>query len=261
MAFERKVAGSCDAVIFDDAEAAERFQAAVPEAAARVHHVPVGINSAVFSPRRPYPNPFEPQSAARPGRRAAPAGRNLIFAGPLSERASAEAAVWFVETVLPRLRTTVADCRLVLAGTEPHAILRALAERPGVLLIDDVADIRPYLAHASAAVAPQRGTGGPRHELLAAMAMARPVVATSDAAGACRIPGMRELWLAQEPEEFVRAIAAALSSAAGAVVGRAGRARVQVDFDWDRSMDRLEAILEGASTPAAPIRAQHRTAP
>src|SRR3546814_5108712 len=60
--------------------------------------------------------------------------------------------------------------------------VRVLGELPGVVVTGEVPDVRPWLAAADAVVAPLLLARGVQNKLLEAMAMARPVVASSAAA-------------------------------------------------------------------------------
>ena len=94
--------------------------------------------------------------------------------------------------------------------------MQALAALPGVFVTGRVPDVRPYLAHATAAVAPMRIARGIQNKVLEAMAMARPVVVTPDALeGIAAEPG-REVLLAEGAEAFAaRCLRAAAPGAAG----------------------------------------------
>ena len=56
-----------------------------------------------------------------------------------------------------------------------------------------VPDVRPYLAHAAVAVAPLRIARGIQNKVLEAMEMARPVIASAEAAGGIGAVNGREI--------------------------------------------------------------------
>jgi hypothetical protein len=150
-------------------------------------------------------------------------------------RPNVDAVTWFADAVLPLIRQRHPALRFAIVGANPAPAVRRLGARPGILVTGRVADTRPYLAHAALAVA-----------------MARPVVATPEAfAGLRAVPG-RDL--------LVGADAASLAAHAGDVLagrhpglGAAGRALVQRDYAWDRTLAGLERLFEsGGGCDKAP---------
>jgi glycosyltransferase involved in cell wall biosynthesis len=107
----------------------------------------------------------------------------LVFSGKLSYIANEDAARFLLLEILPRIRGVCPQAKLVLAGSSPSRALCDLAARAGnVQVTGYVSDLRPHIAGASVAVCPLRIGVGVQNKVLEAMAMARPVVATSLAA-------------------------------------------------------------------------------
>src|SRR5438270_733322 len=119
-----------------------------------------------------------------------PGGPVYVFTGAMDYPPNVDAVRWFADNVLPLLP----GARFVIVGASPAASVRALADRPGITVTGRVPDVRPYLLHADAAVAPMRIARGIQNKVLEAMASARPVVATSDALeGIAAVPGTEVL--------------------------------------------------------------------
>ena len=142
---ERALAARFDASVFVSEAEADFFRRAAPEVAGRVHALGNGVDADYFDPGLGYGNPYENET-----------GSQLVFTGAMDYGANADAMVWFVEAVLPRIRETRPEARLSIVGTRPTARVRALASHPGVQVTGAVPDVRPYLAHADAAIAPMR---------------------------------------------------------------------------------------------------------
>jgi glycosyltransferase involved in cell wall biosynthesis len=106
-----------------------------------------------------------------------------------------------------------------------------------------VEDVRPYMADATVYVAPLRMGGGTRLKLLEAMAMRKPVVATSLGAEGYPITDGREMILADTPTEFARAVVSLLNSPARcAELGRTARTFVERQYDWRVIVPALEQV-------------------
>jgi sugar transferase (PEP-CTERM/EpsH1 system associated) len=235
LAFERRAALEFDRAIFVSDEERRHFASLAPETAAHLDHVDNGVDLARFDPARDWPSPF-----------AADAGPALVFTGTMSYRPNIEAVAWFARDVLPLLRAdspggVVPEFHIV--GANPAPAVLELASLPGVHVTGAVPDVRPYLAHAAAAVAPLRIARGIQNKVLEAMAMQRPVVASPQAfEGVRAVPG-RDLLVA----DGAAATAAALREVLGGRhpgLGAAGRAAVAAGHDWNATLKRLDALFE-----------------
>ena len=58
--------------------------------------------------------------------------------------------------MLPLIRQTLANAQFYIVGNGPNAEVQRLAQIPGVFVTGRVPDVRPYVAHATAGVAPMR---------------------------------------------------------------------------------------------------------
>ena len=126
----------------------------------------------------------------------------LVFTGAMDYWPNIDAVTWFAQEVLPLIRDSIATARFAIVGARPSREVRALASLPGVTVTGGVRDIRPYLAHARAVVAPLRVARGVQNKVLEAMAMARPVVATAVAVEGIDIAGNDGLEVADSRHGF-----------------------------------------------------------
>ncbi|MDE2165159.1 MAG: TIGR03087 family PEP-CTERM/XrtA system glycosyltransferase [Alphaproteobacteria bacterium] len=232
LALERRAASELDATIFvSSAEAALLEPHLSPEHVARLHVMPNGVDLDHFDPNRAYPNPF-PR-----GRRA------VVFTGAMDYRPNIDAALWFGTEVVPRLRRRWSNTDFWIVGANPARALRRLGNDANIRVTGRVADVRPYLAHADAAVAPLRLARGVQNKVLEAMAMAKPLVASPAALAAFDFRRGDEVLAAATPAEFVDMIAVALSPQ-GRAIGARARGRVVADFRWETKLPLLDALLE-----------------
>jgi glycosyltransferase involved in cell wall biosynthesis len=114
-----------------------------------------------------------------------------------------------------------------------------------VVVTGRVPDVRPYLAHATACVAPMRIARGIQNKVLEAMAMGRPTVVTPEALEGIEAEPGRELLLATGAAAFAeRCLEAA--APASAAIGAAARLRVERDYSWEGRMSGFDALLAGS---------------
>ncbi|HEX2117507.1 MAG TPA: TIGR03087 family PEP-CTERM/XrtA system glycosyltransferase, partial [Alphaproteobacteria bacterium] len=191
--FERETAQRMDASLFVSPAETRLFANLAPECAGKLHPVNNGVDTDYFSPERPYETPF-------------PAGtRALVFTGAMDYWPNIDAVVHFAETVLPRVRNAVPDASFWIVGSNPAPAVSALAARPGVVITGRVPDVRPYLAHAAAVVAPLRIARGIQNKVLEAMAMAKTVIATPQAAEGIEGQDGRDLLVPPTADAFAQA--------------------------------------------------------
>jgi sugar transferase (PEP-CTERM/EpsH1 system associated) len=229
--YERQMALCFDASVFVSSAEAELFKTLAPEAQDRVTHINNGVDTTYFSPLASYPNPY------------APGGKVLVFTGAMDYWANADAVTWFGNDVFPQVLAAVPAARFYVVGANPTRAVRALARQPGIHVTGKVTDVRPYLKHAWAAVAPLRIARGVQNKVLEAMAMAKPVLATSKAMVSLK-PGPQLLPLMADDEAGLaqRAIGL-LRGQEGLELGEISRQWVLKQHSWKTNLERFESLL------------------
>jgi sugar transferase (PEP-CTERM/EpsH1 system associated) len=251
LAVERSAAARADATLLVTAAEAQLFGRLAPDVASRVHVIPNGVDTSFFSPDRTLRSPF------------APGERNIVFTGAMDYWPNVDAVCWFAREALPLIRAREPAARFTIVGMNPAPRVRALTRDPAVLVTGQVDDIRPYLQHANVVVAPLRVARGIQNKVLEAMAMARPVVVSTASANALTARAGIELEVAASASEFAERTIGLLAGARAGEMGRAARKRVLQDYEWERNLRQLDALLAGdhasraetgPATNAAPIR-------
>ncbi|HUP85613.1 MAG TPA: glycosyltransferase family 4 protein [Acidimicrobiales bacterium] len=120
-----------------------------------------------------------PPSASRP---------TILFPGNLGYFANVDAAVWLAEEILPLVRETVPDVRLLAVGARPARQVRALAHTDLIEVHGDVPSMTPFYGAAWIVAAPLRYGTGLQTKVLEAFAHRRAVVTTTGVAS--RVPGV-----------------------------------------------------------------------
>ena len=237
LAFERAIARKAAASVFVTQAEADLFRALAPECAARVHHACNGVDTAYFDPTVALQNPYGPDEEA------------IAFSGAMDYWPNADAACWFAREALPAIAAARPRARFYVVGMNPTAAVTALAADPRVTVTGRVPDVRPYLLHASAVVAPLRVARGIQNKVLEAMAMARPVVVSQAIAASLSGSAQTHYLVADSGEAFARTTVEAMHDAD---IGPAARAHVLAEHDWERNLQPFEDLLREPSVVAAP---------
>lgn len=246
LAEEQRLARCFDASLFVSAAEAALFRQLCPDAADRIGHYNNGVNGDYFDPAfdadQPVASPY------------APGGPVLVFTGAMDYWPNVDAVAWFAREVLPVLQVDHPGLRFAIVGGNPAREVRQLADRPGVIVTGRVPDVRPWIKHASAVVAPLRIARGVQNKVLEGMAMARPVLLTDKGLeGITARPG-EEVLLAENAEDYRRQLAAVLAGD-HADLGLRARARVLADFTWDGNLPEVVSLLRAESSKSGTGRA------
>jgi sugar transferase (PEP-CTERM/EpsH1 system associated) len=182
------------------------------------------------------------------------------FVGAMDYRPNARGICWFVREVWPRIVREVGTATLLIVGRNPARRVRRLARVPGVIVTGEVPNVRDELARCRVVAAPLQVARGLQNKVLEAMAMRRPVVATSAVVGGLGVRPGREILVADEPGEFAeRVLALCRSDDLCDRIGNAGHRCVAAQYSWTEVLDRYERVLLG-SPPTEPVTPQVREA-
>lgn len=225
---ERRVAAEFDQVLLVSPAEAALFKRRAPQSGHKVDYYTNGVDSAYFSPLAHHPNPY--------GR--APV---LVFTGAMDYLPNIDAVSWFAQSVMPALRREFVDLQFHIVGSRPADSVLALRRVPGVHVSGTVPDIRPYLQHATLAVAPLQVARGIQNKVLEAMAMQKIVIATPQALEGISAIAGTEVVCADSAEQFIREVSHHLTSLQD--IGLAARSRILRDYDWGRNLQRLGRAL------------------
>lgn len=212
-AFEREVAARADISLFVSEAEADLFRARAGLADADIRALQNGVDL-------PDPRSISPVEAPHP---------LIVLTGQMDYAPNVDAVTWFASEVLP----LIPGATFAIVGRSPTERVRRLASER-VIVTGSVPDVRAWLAAADVVAAPLRIARGVQNKVLEAMAMARPVVATSAAFEGIEAEPGRDLLVADGAEAQAAAVAALLADSGRArEIGRAARRRMEEGYRWE----------------------------
>lgn len=169
----------------------------------------------------------------------------LLFVGTLGYAPNIDAVLHFSDAILPLIQRDNPDVTLHIVGRYPRPQVRSVATRPGVMLTENVVDVRPMYEQADVCIVPLQAGGGTRLKILEAMALGRPVVSTTVGAEGLAVVDGEHVLLADTPELFARQVARLLNEPElrTRLVENARRL-VETHYDWATLGKRLEGIYK-----------------
>lgn len=178
----------------------------------------------------------------------------LVFTGKMSFHANIAGVMTLVNTILPLIWQQQPDVRLIIAGSNPPAVVRRLARDPRIEITGYVPDLRPYLAQAQVAVSPLPYAVGIQNKVLEAMASGTPVVASSSASAGLPVVSGRDLIIADEPEVFAAAVLRLLEDRVQwEQLAENGLAYIAQHHNWVSILEQLMAVYAQAMNATSSI--------
>jgi sugar transferase (PEP-CTERM/EpsH1 system associated) len=194
--------------------------------------LPNGVDTEYFSPQSTQPAEQLTDESA------------LVFTGAMDYHANVDGVCWFCEHIFPAVRKQYENARFYIVGRNPAPAVEKLGTLPGVHVIGNVADIRPWYQKAAVFVVPMRLGRGVQNKVLEAMAMGRPVVSTSKANDGIGALDGEHLIIADSADNFARAVTGLLQDHnRQKILGVNARNFVLAENTWEEHMARLENLL------------------
>jgi glycosyltransferase involved in cell wall biosynthesis len=166
----------------------------------------------------------------------------VIFSGTLNYRPNLDAAYYLIDDIWPLVRTRYPDATLTLTGRSDGVDTRSLA-RPGVQLVGEVPDIRPYVRGAAAVAVPIRIGGGTRLKVLEGLAMGKAIVSTALGCEGVAVRDGEHLLIADDAPTFASRIFEVFDNPGlRAALGQAGRRLIATRYSWELAGARLESL-------------------
>jgi glycosyltransferase involved in cell wall biosynthesis len=169
----------------------------------------------------------------------------VLFPAHLSYLPNVDAVRFLADDIWPEVRKRKPRARLILAGQDPHASVRAMASAmQGVELVESPKSMDEVAKRASLTVAPLRLGSGTRFKILEAMSWGLPVVSTTLGCEGLDVADGEHLLVRDDPEQFADAMVWLMSDTAmWRKLRYAGRDLVRERYSWDRVFEPLEEAL------------------
>lgn len=199
-----------------------------------------GIDADLFDPAKVTPHP---ELAMAPG-------PQLVFTGQMDYAPNVAAVQRVLDRLLPEIRKAHPPAQFHIVGRAPVAELRERDGKGGCRVWGEVADVKPFLAAADLVIAPLEIARGVQNKVLEAMAMARPVLLTHDAATG--IPAEDGVHFAVEDgdaELVARALALLGNPGEAGAMGAAARQFVVDTRSWPAMLAALPDLVMPDKAP------------
>ncbi|MDR7271166.1 sugar transferase (PEP-CTERM/EpsH1 system associated) [Pelomonas saccharophila] len=234
LGFEQRVADAAACSFFVTDNEVALFRELSPGRELRLAALGNGVDADFFTPDAGRASPFAADELP------------LVFTGAMDYWPNVDAVTWFASDILPALRERFPALRFHIVGRAPAPAVQALSGA-AVNVTGTVPDVRPYLQHAAAVVAPLRLARGIQNKVLEAMAMARPVVAAGTCVRAITADAQAGLQPAETESHYVERLSALLADREAAdAAGRTARDFVLGAYSWDAHLAGLDRHLEAA---------------
>ena len=232
---EARLAALADRTLLVSPAEAALFRSRIPPSLADdVIALCNGIDAEFFDPATTQPHPDL----------ASAAGPHFVFTGQMDYAPNIAAAQRVIERLLPEIRKVHPGARFHVVGRAPVPRLIALDGQGGVRVWGEVPDVRPFLAAANIVIAPLEIARGVQNKVLEAMAMARPVLLTPEAAtGIDAEDGLHFAVEADDDALVARALTLIADRPAAAMVATAARHFVVDHQSWPAMLAHLGPII------------------
>lgn len=131
---------------------------------------------------------------------------SLVLTGKMDQKRNIDAAVFISKKVFPKICEKFKTAQFYIVGRNPTKEVKALRAIKGVYVTGIVPDVRPFIAAGNVVVAPFTTGSGVKHKMTIAMAMCKPIIATTNACQGLALRHQEHLIVAETTAGFVKAI-------------------------------------------------------
>lgn len=227
--FEIKAVKSVDLIVPMTQVDAETFTEMAPQTALFVS--PVGLNLDEYV--------IDKSKKEWPG---------IFHLGALNWMPNVQAIEWYLKEIWPGLHKQFPKLRFYIAGRDMPAWLSKL-EAVGVEAIGEVPSAVAFMNSKSIMVVPLLSGSGMRIKIIEGMALGKTIVSTSIGAEGIAYEDGKNIFIADEPEDFINAIKKCINNPEFASkIGKNARLLAETEFDNLVLVKKLIGFYEGQIT-------------
>ena len=175
---------------------------------------------------------------------------DIVFVGGLRFPNNVQGVRWLIDDVLPHLRTARPDVTVAIVGSTPSDDLRVeLEANPAVRTYFDVPSVNPYLFGAQVLVNPVSIGSGVQLKMLDMLMTDAPIVTRTLATRGLPSTCVSQFTIADDPEDFAKAILAQLESSD---VDVTERAKVRDLFTVQAVKHAIDSVYDSGDAASTP---------
>ncbi|MFN5379038.1 MAG: glycosyltransferase family 4 protein [Ignavibacteria bacterium] len=170
------------------------------------------------------------------------------FIGSLDWEPNKVGLLWFINNVMPIMRSRKPDIRFVIAGRSSESFMRSLASTENICCLGEVASSSEFLADRQVVIAPLFSGSGVRIKLLEAFGMAKAVVTTTLGASGLDVQHGVHCMIVDKLEEFAEACLLLLDNdSLRNTIGNNAHAWVNQRHSWNVATEKLISLYDRVS--------------
>ena len=168
---------------------------------------------------------------------------DLVFVGNLNYPPNIAASEFLANEILPILKQTKKDIKILISGATPNQRVLAL-KNENITIKGWVEDIRTSYLSAQVFIAPMTIGTGLQNKLLEAMSMEIPCITTNLANNALKAEHNNSILVADNPNEISNSILELLNNHEKAKnIAKNGRDFVKSNYVWKSTTNQLQKIF------------------
>lgn len=168
----------------------------------------------------------------------------IVMSGNMGYPPNQDAALFFYDTIFPKIKEQVPDAVLYLVGKNPSKAITSLHNGKSVVVTGEVKDIRPYLQMGTIGIVSTRIAAGMQNKLVEAMSMGKAVIATSNANEGIGAVAEQDVIIADDPENFAKySIELMRKEDKRRRLEKNARVFIEEKFTWEYFLKKLEDIM------------------
>jgi len=172
---------------------------------------------------------------------------SLIFTGNMPYSPNVDAILHFCKDIFPIVKEEFPDLRLYVVGRNPGPDIRELSRESDIIVTGEVEDMKVWLAKSTLFVCPLRYGSGMKIKILEAMAMCKPIVATSVAVEGIKIKNGENIIIADDSTSFaLRTIELLKDEKLRNHIRENARKLVEKEYSWETASSKFNNLYSEA---------------